>query len=515
MAMGRRDEAVAHFAAALDGCTGTTADHFDFGVILHGLGRLSEAAEQFKASTGLPDASENTSLNLARTRLKLGESVQAVAAFDESLRRGAGLDARSDRLFALNYVPDLSEATVAEEHFREGAAFGREVRGRGDFESLRAEPGSTPIRLGILSPDLRSHPIGWFLRPLLPRLRAMGFELLAYSSTPSPDAVTAELRAACSTWHECLGAPDSKVEADAIADRPHVLLDLSGHTARNRMPLVARRLAPVQIQWIGYPNTTGVGAVDHAIGDPIETPPESHPFFSEKVVTMPDAYVCYVPHGSARESPRPSASNGHVTFGSLNNPSKIHPGVLEAWATILRGVPGSRLLLRYQTYADPRLCARYAAFFDERGIDPDRLELIAGGTPEEAIATYERIDLALDTFPYSGGLTTCESVSRGVPVVALRGRGFAGRHSATHLSNAGLGDWVTEDLDRYVALAIERASEPSRLETLRKRLPAELSSTPLGDADRFARHFAEAIRLMVAQWRDGTAPQAIAVPQLA
>lgn len=512
MALGRDTEAIELFGQALADRDGTTADHFDHGVLLFRSDRFTESARQFERSTRFEDASANTFLNLARTRLKIGDPTGSVAAFDEALRRGAGADARSDRLLALNYVPGLTEEFVAEEHFRAGAVFGKEARSRDDFEPSRQEPSGTPIRVGILSPDLRSHPIGRFLRPLLPRLRSSGFEILAYSSTPEPDQISSQLRSACSVWRDCLGSTDDAVERLVLADRPHVLLDMSGHTARNRMRLVARRLAPVQIQWIGYPNTTGVLAVDFTIGDPIETPRDAHRHFSEAIVTMPDAYVCYEPpEGPGENGPPPCLADGFVTFGSLNNPAKIHEGVIESWAAILRAVPNSRLLLRYWQYADPHLQERYRLAFEERGVQPDRLELIAGGTPGEAIETYRRIDVALDTHPYSGGLTTCESISRGVPVVALRGRGFAGRHSATHLTNAGLPDWIADDTDSYVQRAVEAAHDPGRLARLRTTLPNELAGTPLGDANRFALHFASALRTAVEQWRDGAPPSPIDV----
>lgn len=512
MALGRDGEAMALFGEALADREGATADHFDFAVLLFRADRFTEAVRQFERSTRFEDASANTFLNLARTRLKIGDAIGSVAAFDEALRRGAGADARSDRLLALNYVPDLTEDFVAEEHFRAGPMFGKETRSREDFESLRQEPSDKPLRIGILSPDLRSHPIGRFLRPLLPRLRSSGFEILAYSSTPEPDQITAELRSSCSVWRECLGSPDTSVEKHVLSDRPHILLDLSGHTARNRMGLVARRLAPVQFHWIGYPNTTGIPSIDFAIGDPVETPTETHRFFSEAIVTMPDAYVCYEPQADLGETgPLPRLANGFVTFGSLNNPAKINDAVLEVWAAILRDVPESQLLLRYWQYEDPLLREKFRRFFEDRGIEPDRVELIAGGTPREAIETYRRIDIALDTFPYSGGLTTCEAISRGVPVVALRGRGFAGRHSATHLTNAGLPDWIADNGAAYVRRALEAADDPDRLATLRKTLPDGLARSPLGDADRFASHFSTAMRAVVEQWRDGGPPSPIVV----
>jgi len=515
LALGRHAEAAEAFERALVGGGGTARDCFDFGVLLEGRQRLLDAVTWFERAAAKDPKLFEPHLNLGRARVRVGESSAAVVDFDAALARRAGLDAVSDRLLALNYVPELSEADVAEEHFRQGAAFGKEIRSPDDFETLRQESSEAPIRIGILSPDLRSHPIGWFLRPLLPRLSAMGFELLAYSSTPIPDSVTSDLRPACSAWRECLGVPDSRVESLVLADRPHVLLDMSGHTARNRMTLTARRLAPVQIQWIGYANTTAVSAVDFTIGDPIETPPHAHRFFSESIVTMPDAYACYeAPPGLGAAGPLPCLTRGSVTFGSLNNPSKIHPNVLEVWAKIIRDVPKSRLLLRYQTYSDPKLRDRYLRFFEERGIDPGRIEMIAGGTPQEAIATYEAIDIALDTFPYSGCTTTCESIARGVPVVAMRGRGFPGRHSASFLSNASLADWVNEDLDRYAEMAIERANDPSRLATLRRRLPAELASTPLCDADRFTAHLARALRHIVQRWRDGEPPAAFEVASI-
>lgn len=515
LALGRDAEAAAAFEQALTAGVGTARDHFDLGVLLHRLDRLTNAIEHFERASQQDPNLREPFLNLARTRLKIGDPTTSVRDFDAAIERGAGLAAVSDRLLALNYVPDLTEESVAEEHFRSGARFGKEVRSRENFESLRREPSTSPIRIGILSSDLRSHPIGWFLRPVLPRLRGLGFEILAYSSTPSPDEVTAELRSASSMWRDCLDTSDDALEQTVVGDRPHVLLDTSGHTARNRMSLMARRLAPVQLQWIGYPNTTGVEAVDFTIGDPVETPPDAHRHFSEAIATMPDGYLCYVPPEDATPRRRsPATGSGRPTFGNLGNPAKINDAVLELWSRTLAGVPDGRLLLAYGTYIDAGLRERIARRFGDAGIDPDRIDFRWGLSPQETRATYAEVDIALDTFPYSGGLTTCEAITCGVPVVSMPGRGFAGRHSATHLVNAGLGEWVVESDSAYVERAVAAAEEHRALAERCVALGDEIRRSPLCDADRFSANLAKAIRHAVAHWRDGAPPESFEVAKI-
>jgi protein O-GlcNAc transferase len=514
LALGRHAEAAEAFERALVGGGGTARDCFDFGVLLEGRQRLLDAVTWFERAAAKDPKLFEPHLNLGRTRVRVGESSAAVVDFDAAVARGAGLAAVSDRLLALNYLPGRSELEVAQDHVESGSRF---VSGRplSEFEDLRSETSTAPIRLGLLSHDLRQHPVGAFLRPVVPRLAAAGFELIGFSTTEHPDGVTSELHRHCTAWHDLAKAGDAEIEKRLLDARLHLLLEFSGHTRGNRLPVVARRLAPVQAHWIGYPNTTGIAAMDYLIGDPIETPTDSHGTFTERVIAMPDDYVCYTPPadetGELRRNLHDAAG---WTFGNLGNAAKLHDGVIELWAQILDRRPGSRLLLAYGTYADAHLRQRISTGFEEAGIDPERVEFRWNLSPQETRRLYGEIDIALDTFPYSGGLTTCEAITCGVPVVSLPGRGFAGRHSATHLANAGLDDWVVGSADAYVDCAVAAAEDRGAHAERRADLCESVRGSPLCDADRFAANLAKALRHAVQRWRDGEPPAAFEVASI-
>jgi len=294
LALGRDADAVEAFEKALAGGGGSVRDHLDHGILLHRLGRHLDAIDAFEAARRRDPSNLDAALNLGRLRLRVGDIEAAIADFTEADRLGAPVSNLSDVLYTLNFSVDRSEDEIAEAHRRLGSRFGSPVRDRNDFASLRDRAGPT-IRVGLLSGDLRVHPIGWYLRPLLPRLAQDGIELVAFSEAATMDALSEELRRSCIAWHRTRGMPDRDLEQLVLDSECHVLLELSGHTAANRLTVSARRLAPVQINWMGYANTTGIEAIDYVIGDRVVTPIWSHRHFTEKVITMPRAAWCHRP----------------------------------------------------------------------------------------------------------------------------------------------------------------------------------------------------------------------------
>jgi predicted O-linked N-acetylglucosamine transferase (SPINDLY family) len=280
-----------------------------------------------------------------------------------------------------------------------------------------------------------------------------------------------------------------------------VLFDLAGHTGYNRLLAFARKPAPIQITWIGYEGTTGLAAMDYILADRFEIPAGDEVHYRERVLRMPTGYVCYEPPADAPPvSPLPAAASGCVTFGSWNNPAKVGPPVIEAWAEILRRTPGARLLLKYRAWDEPLLSSRFAELFAARGVDPRRLEFLGWSSHAESLALYERIDLALDPFPFSGSATTCDALWMGVPVVTCPGQTFAGRHSLSHLSAVGLTETIAGDLDQYVALAVTLAHDLPRLAGLRAGLRERTAASPLCDGPRFARDLLALLRDVWRQW---------------
>jgi predicted O-linked N-acetylglucosamine transferase (SPINDLY family) len=312
--------------------------------------------------------------------------------------------------------------------------------------------------------------------------------------------LTERIKVACDTWRDTWTMGDETLAEQVRADRIDILFDLAGHTGE-RMLVFARKPAPLQATWIGYVGTTGLTAMDYLIADRYHVPPGSEQHYRERVIRLPEDYVCFDPPSDAPEvGPLPAFQNGFVTFGCFNNSAKISSDVAALWAEVLTRVPRSRLVLRYRWLHDVRTRARYRDWFTSRGIDPARLDFAGGVPPAELLATYNRIDIALDPFPYSGGLTTCEALWMGVPVLTFPGVTFAGRHSLSHLANVGLKQLVAVSPADYVALAVSWTSALDWLADLRHGLRAQMAASPLCDGPRFAAHFLAALRGIWRAW---------------
>ena len=274
----------------------------------------------------------------------------------------------------------------------------------------------------------------------------------------------------------------------------HVLLDLSGHTANNRLPIFAWKPAPVQSSWLGYFATTGVAQIDYLLGDPYVTRAEEASHFTEHIWRLPECYLCFTPPKFAlKVEPLPALSAGHITFGSFNNLAKMNDAVVALWARVLQAVSGSRLLLKSAQMNDPNVRETTRQRFAARGIDPDRLRLEGSAPRGELLAAYSQVDIALDPFPYPGGTTSVEGLWMGVPVITRRGDRFLSHVGESIAQNVGLSDWIAADDDDYVDKAVEFTADLEHLTTLRKGLRQKVMASPAFDAPRFARRFEAAM----------------------
>ncbi len=473
--------------------------HNDHAAVLMRLQR--HAAARSKLETILQDIGPDPSVlcNLAVVLVSLGRQAEGEAAARQAIALDPTMPlARRTLANALAYRTGTSGANLLAALQDFGARLPRAPMP----EFANAPDPARKLRLGLLSGSLRAHPVGWLTIAGVEALDPAQFEIVCLAQNAASDTIARRFRAIAAGWHEIDLLDDPALARLAREQQIDVLVDLGGYGDSGRMTACAYRLAPVQVKWVGMQtHSTGLAEIDWFISDRWETPPELELYYSERILRLPDGYVCYSPPAYAPDvGPLPAATNGFVTFGCFNNLAKVTPDVIGTWARILHLVPRAKLVLKTYQFSEPESVARVREEFSQLGIGPERVELRGSSPHREFMAEYNQIDLVLDPVPYSGGLTTCEALWMGVPTVTLPGETFASRHSTSHLSNVGLGDWVAADLEDYVNLAITKANDLGALANLRARLRARVKASPLYDAPRFGRNLGTALRHAWTDW---------------
>jgi predicted O-linked N-acetylglucosamine transferase (SPINDLY family) len=498
---GRFDQAIDVYRRAIASKPDFAEAYSNLGIALKDAGRLDESVEALRRSIALrPDHAEVHN-NLGSTLLAQGDREHALEAYHRALAlRPSYFAAHSNVLMCEQYQSGVTLAGLARAHAEWDERHAAPYRAGWKPWDLNRDP-ERPLRLGFVSADLRRHPVGFFLVRVLENLDRRSASVICYHSSAVRDDMTDRLAAAANEWHDVFGLDDAALAARVRTDQIDILFDLAGHSANHRLLVFAQRPAPIQISWIGYVGTTGLKAMDYLIADRFHVPSRALEHYCERVLTMPDGYVCFEPPAEAPAvGPLPALGRGSFTFGSFNNLSKITPEVITLWAGIVRRVPGSRLLLVTPALDSTTARERIGAAFVAAGGDPARLELRGAQPRGELLAGYNTIDLALDPFPYSGGVTTCEALWMGVPVVTWPGETFAGRHSLSHLSNVGLTETVAANPGEYVELAVRLAADLPRLAAIRAGLRDRMARSPLCDGPRFARHLMTVLREVWRHW---------------
>ncbi|HEY1763987.1 MAG TPA: tetratricopeptide repeat protein [Opitutaceae bacterium] len=464
----------------------------NFGLTFSSLGRIAEGLACFERAIGVDAECVAARFGRAQGLFRGFRIQEAIAEYDRVLARCPGhLEALSYRLVALHYVDGISREQLLEEH----VAYGRTLPAAQPEVGRDFDPGRK-LRVAFLSPDFRSHSCAFFIEPLLRHLDRSQFEIILYHDHFRTDAVSARLREQASIWRNFVGVSPAEVERTIRSDAPDILVDLAGHFCMtNRLPLFARRLAPVQLSYLGYPDTTGVSAMDYRFTDGFADPQgEADRFATERLVRFAPTAWAYQPPVDAPDIDA-STRTAPVTFGSFNDPGKLSDSVLRNWSRILQAVAGSRLLLKGAGIENPGTKGYLLDRIRAAGIDPSRVELLER-TPSvrEHLALYNRIDIALDTFPYHGTTTTCEALWMGVPVVSLRGDRHVSRVGVSLLAAVGHSEWVAEDPEAYVRIATGLVSDRAALGALRSSLRSDVGRSPLLDHRAQAELFGQALR---------------------
>jgi len=361
------------------------------------------------------------------------------------------------------------------------------------------------LRIAYLSGDFTAHPVGFLLRDILPRHDRQKFKVYCYSMVVRPEDVLPEIRSSADVWEEVFLLSDEELAALIVDHEIDILIDLSGHTAYNRLQALARRPAPVQVEWIGYFHSTGMSAMDYFITDPYTSPVGCDQLFSEIPIWLPNTRFCYSPPPYAPEVvPPPCIAKGYVTFGSFNRLPKVTETVIRAWSQILLRTPSSRLVLKSLSLSEASTRERVERRFAEYGIDPMRIDLRGISGHAQMLTEYGDIDIALDTFPFNGGMTTLEALWMGVPVVTIAGDNVVSRQSVSVLANLGLDKTLAfPDLDAFVEGAAALAQNPEELQRLRSELRPRMQASPLRDSQQFTRHLEGLLRKMWVAWCNG------------
>lgn len=490
---GRLSEALELSHRALEIQPANAALHYNHCDLLLEMGLLDQAENAARKVMGLaPDTAQTHSLQ-ANVHTARSDLDGAVYAYMRALSlEPDNTDIHSNLLFTLSYLPAWNQADT----LKHAKAFGRTCSEKAKKISQEWAGDTSPkvLRVGLVSADLRNHPVGHFLEGVLDNTDPERIELVALSTQNFEDELTRRIRPAFSEWHSLAAIPDHEAASMIRRLGLHVVLDLSGHTAGNRLPLFAYRLAPVQATWLGYFATTGVEEMDYLIADPVSLPAKCERHFTETIWRLPDTRLCFTPPWIDIDvNPLPALSSGVVTFGSTSNLLKLNDEVIAIWSRILNSVPRSRLLLQAKqlNHADAKnmLLKR----FDTHGVKPERLILEAPAERQSYLRTYHRVDLCLDPFPFPGGTTTAESLWMGVPVLTLNGDNFLARQGSSIMAAVGLEEWIAKDKEDYLARAVKHSQSIESLAHLRQNLRSKTLASPLCDAQRFARNLESAV----------------------
>jgi protein O-GlcNAc transferase len=475
--------------------------HFRLGIIMREWDRLDMAEACFRNALRFkPDYSQ--------AYMGLGETLMAaglIEASEECFKKTIELDpgnplARSDLLLSMNYNPSYGTTELFEAHRKWGEELMVKNRDAPAIPFLSDQNPERILRIGYMSADFCRHPAASFLEPVLRNHDPSGFRIYCYSQGNRIDDNTAAFKTFADQWRDIRFQDDDLVRQLIQEDQIDILVECTGHMADNRLSVLAKRCAPIQISWIGYPHTTGLSTIDHRFCDEITDPVTEASSSSEKALHLPGCFCCYAPPLDAPPvSVLPAMKNGYVTFGSLHTLARLNPGVIALWSKVLKEIPFSRLLV-FRTGLNDAIAKRLAGQFESNGIEGNRIDFIKEIPKNGYLSIYDQIDIALDTFPWSGHTTACEALWMGVPVVTLFGNRHAGRMVSSVLTQLGLEDFIAENEAEYGAIAERTAMEIPSLNMLRQGLRSLMEGSVLCDDRTFTRNLEHEYRKLWMKW---------------
>lgn len=500
--MGQLDLSIASYQMATELNPNFLRAYYNLGNAFKENWQIDEAIINYQKALQIDPNFVEVYNKLANALQDQGKLEEAEQCYRHALRIKPLFTYYDNLLMMLNYSSGRESGAVFSEHLKFAKQFEAPLASaivphKNDCSSARR------LRIGYVSYDFRRHSVNFFIEPVLASHNHDQFEVFCYSDVLIPDNATERLQRYSDQWQDIKGMPDEKVAEIIRKDGIDILVDLAGHTANNRLLLFARKPAPVQVSWIGYPNTTGLSTIDYRIVDGYTDPPGlTEPFCSEELIRMPDSFLCYLPDkDSPVVSGLPALESGYITFGSFNYFPKVSQETAAVWIEILKALPDSRLIMKTRNFADSGTYRYAMEMFVRQGIAAERIELLSMKTSfEEHLDMYNRIDIALDTFPYNGTTTTCEALWMGVPVITFSGNVHASRVGKSLLTNIGHPELVAGTFKEYVSIAVNLAADLKRLQSLREGLRDSMVHSPLTDAKRFIVNLENCYRSMWERW---------------
>ncbi len=490
--LGKVTESQACFQRVLQIDSDSPDAHNNLGNTLKEEGKLTEAEVCFRRALQLDPTMIEAYNNLGNVFKEKGKLQESIACYRRGLQIKLEAKIHSNLLFNLHYLPDSDRATLFSEHqqFSEHYELPLAHHIRPHLPSFRS--GRRRLKIGYLSPDFREHSVAYFMAPILAHHDRQQFEIYCYHNHLANDSMTQQLQQYADHWITSIGLSDEALAEQIRQDQIDILVDLTGHTAQHRLLVLARRPAPIQMTYLGYSSTTGMLSIDYRITDNYADPEGmADPFSSETLIRMPHSYFCYHP-GDEGEIPidpsLPVLQNGYITFGSFNNYAKLSHHLLQLWAEILHSLPQTKLLIKARNLRDLATQHECQERFTQLGISPDRIILTgyAWGRMNH-LSMYNQVDIALDTFPYHGATTTCETLWMGTPVVTLVGENHVSRMGLSILTTVGIPEWIAYTEAEYINICLRLAKDINYLQQLRATLREKMRQSPLMDAISFTR----------------------------
>jgi predicted O-linked N-acetylglucosamine transferase (SPINDLY family) len=463
--------------------------------------RLGEALEKARHALELDPNDATAHCNVGRCVSNWFDLDDAVASFRRALELKPDYAlAHSNLLFVMLHQAGVSDQELVDEHAAWGARHAPTIARKTPHPN-DGDP-SRPLRVGYISPDLREHPVAFFIEPVLANHSAE-IEVFCYSNAPlaEHDQVTERIKSYGMQWRDVIDLSDAKLARLIEADRIDVLVDLAGHTGNNRLQVFAHQPAPVQATYLGYQTTSGVEAIKYRLTDSLVDPAGlTDPHYTEQLVRM-ELFACYRPPPDAPEvaSP-PCMQRGHVTFGAYTKSEKISRPTLQLWSAVLQRVPGAKLSLFAGAFDELSIAQRLRELLAKHGIDPSRVEITGRQPMQQYLRSHEQVDVLLDTIPFNGHTTTCHALWMGVPTITLAGSRYASRMGMAVMTHLGLPEFVASSTEQFVEIAASLASDAPRLAELRATMRDRLKASALMDEPRFARGIERAYRDMWHQW---------------